>query len=176
MAHIETHEKPVSMPITNEMMACKIHGIKRTFETGITGKQKIIDGVKQFRNRTDKDGNVVLKDGAAVKEAVPEFETIGIKVTIDFEGATLQQIFMWLTNKSSSLIVTIQNQNRPLGEAAVRALDGTTILYTDLLVDRVGGGRSPEAVMMGAIDKIKDPVEQEKKKMQLIEMLQNSMK
>ena len=176
MAHIETHEKPVSMPITNDMMGCKIHGIKRTFETGITGKQLIDDGVKQYRDRLDKDGNVVKKDGVAVQEAVPEFETISVKVTIDFEGATLQQVFMGLTYKSSSLIVTVQNQTRPLGEAAVRALDGTTILYTDMLVDKVGGGKSPEAAMLGALDKIKDPVEQEKKKLQLIEMLQNSMK
>ena len=169
--HTEKPIQPNGMKIVRDMLDTPVQGITKVIETKITGNSKRDDdGHIVYRDKTDADGKPVLdNNGKQKRERVPEFEPIHIKFTVDFSGATLNQIFNGVCTPSG-IPVMVANSTRPHGQLACEQLNGTTIMYTDLLK----GGRvakSNEAIIMNNIHKITDPVAKERMVKTLLEML-----
>lgn len=161
MSSLKEQVKPVNMPFTPDMLDCKIQGIKRTVTFSVKGP-------KTGRKIMGKNAK-----GEEVETDEHEWGPLSITVTVDYTGATVRQVFNDHASRSNGLSVRFQ-QGRKAGEEAMKALDGSTVMFTELLVDS-SRALPGDVKALNALNKIKDPVEQEKAKMRMLEALQKEL-
>jgi len=162
---LEPMPKPVNMTINAEMLQCKLSGIKRIVETGITGNAKKDENGKNVYRVKMKDGKPVEKDGKPVREKVPEFETVNVKYTVDLSDALLSMV---VDKAMQSVIIDIARTARKSGEKFTQALDGSVQQFNEVI--KTGRVKVPtEVKIYNEADKLTDPEDQERLVRTLIE-------